>query len=305
MFDYKLLSALTAVVEQGGFEKAAQFLGLSQSAVSQRIKLLEMRIGQPVLVRDVPPRPTSLGRRLLNHVQQVRLLEGDLQHWVPMLDEEGSTPRLRIAVNADSLAIWWVNAISEVVRDNDLLFDLVVEDQAVGLKRMRSGDVAACLCAGETPVAGARAVLLGGMRYLALASPAFLQRYFSVDAPRQSLSQAPAIVYGPDDALQHRFLQRLGIEERFAHHVCPSTEGFMQMVRCGLGWGLIPELQAKEALRAGELVELIPDHPLDIPLYWHYWRGSRWLEKVTERLISNANTYLVDIVAENQASVVE
>lgn len=67
MFDYKLLAALAAVVEQGGFERAAQALGLSQSAVSQRIKLLEARVGQPVLVRETPPHPTDLGRRLLNH----------------------------------------------------------------------------------------------------------------------------------------------------------------------------------------------------------------------------------------------
>ncbi|RMM60805.1 Chromosome replication initiation inhibitor protein, partial [Pseudomonas syringae pv. atrofaciens] len=59
MFDYKLLSALAAVIEQAGFERAAQVLGLSQSAVSQRIKLLEARIGLPVLVRATPPSPTE------------------------------------------------------------------------------------------------------------------------------------------------------------------------------------------------------------------------------------------------------
>ncbi len=40
---------------------------------------------------------------LLNHVQQVRLLERDLQTLVPALDEEGLPERLRIALNADSL----------------------------------------------------------------------------------------------------------------------------------------------------------------------------------------------------------
>ena len=93
MFDYKLLSALAAVVEQAGFERAAQVLGLSQSAISQRIKLLEARVGQPVLVRGTPPSPTEIGRRLLNHVQQVRLLERDLQTLVPALDEEGLPER--------------------------------------------------------------------------------------------------------------------------------------------------------------------------------------------------------------------
>ncbi|MCF5757805.1 ArgP/LysG family DNA-binding transcriptional regulator, partial [Pseudomonas syringae] len=199
MFDYKLLSALAAVIEQAGFERAAQVLGLSQSAVSQRIKLLEARIGLPVLVRATPPSPTEIGRRLLNHVQQVRLLERDLQSQVPALDEEGMPERLRIALNADSLATWWAPAIGAFCTQHRLLLDLVVEDQDVGLKRMRAGEVAACLCGSERPVAGARSQLLGAMRYRALASPAFIARHFPDGVSPEALVRSAALVYGPDD----------------------------------------------------------------------------------------------------------
>lgn len=178
MFDYKLLAALAAVIEQGGFERAAQVLGLSQSAISQRIKLLEARVGQPVLVRASPPGTTEVGRQLLNHVQQVRLLERDLQRQVPALDEEGMPERLRIALNADSLATWWAGAVGNFCAQQNVLTDLVVEDQEVGLKRMRAGEVAACLCGSERPVAGARSLPLGAMRYRALASPVFMARHF-------------------------------------------------------------------------------------------------------------------------------
>ncbi len=196
MFDYKLLSALAAVVEQAGFERGAQVLGLSQSAISQRIKLLEARVGQPVLVRATPPTPTDIGRRLLNHVQQVRLLERDLQSQVPALDEEGMPERLRIALNADSLATWWAEAVSEFCAEQHLLLDLVVEDQAVSLKRMRAGEVAACICASERPVAGARSLLLGAMRYRALASPAFITRHFPQGVRADQLARTPALVFG-------------------------------------------------------------------------------------------------------------
>ena len=297
MFDYKLLSALAAVVEQAGFERAAQVLGLSQSAVSQRIKLLEARIGQPVLIRATPPSPTEIGRRLLNHVQQVRLLERDLQSAVPALDDEGLPERLRIALNADSLATWWAPAVSDFCADQHLLLDLVVEDQTVGLKRMRAGEVAACLCASERPVAGARSVLLGAMRYRALASPAVVARHFPDGVRADLLPKTPALVFGPDDFLQHRYLATLGVDGSFEHHLCPSSEGFIRLTEAGLGWGLVPELQVREQLANGVLVELLPDKPIDVPLYWHHWRnGGQLLGQLTEHLTRSAQRWLVPLL---------
>jgi LysR family transcriptional regulator (chromosome initiation inhibitor) len=296
MFDYKLLSALAAVIEQAGFERAAQVLGLSQSAVSQRIKLLEARIGQPVLVRATPPTPTEIGRRLLNHVQQVRLLERDLQSAVPALDEGGVPERLRIALNADSLATWWAPAVGDFCAEQRLLTDLVVEDQDVGLKRMRAGEVAACLCGSERPVAGARSVALGAMRYRALASPAFIARHFPDGVTAQALARSPALVFGPDDFLQHRYLASLGVEGGFEHHLCPSSEGFIRMTEAGMGWGLVPELQVREQLASGKLVELLTDRCIDVPLYWHHWRnGGQLLNQLTDHLSKNAGLWLVPL----------
>ncbi|MCO8162145.1 LysR family transcriptional regulator ArgP [Pseudomonas sp. 21LCFQ02] len=294
MFDYKLLAALAAVVEQAGFERAAQVLGLSQSAVSQRIKLLEARVGQPVLVRTTPPGPTDIGRRLLNHVQQVRLLERDLQGQVPSLDEDGLPERLRIALNADSLATWWAAAVGEFCIAHRLMLDLVVEDQEVGLKRMRAGEVAACVCASERPVAGARSLRLGSMRYLALASPRFIARHFPDGIEAAKLIQAPVLVFGPDDTLQHRYLASLGLHDSFEHHLCPSSEGFVRMLEAGLGWGLVPDLQVVEQLRGGQLVDLLPGHSIEVPLYWHHWRnGGQFLNRLTEHLARQSGQWLV------------
>ncbi len=299
MFDYKLLAALAAVIEQSGFERAAQVLGLSQSAVSQRIKVLEGRIGQPVLIRATPPSPTEIGRRLLNHVQQVRLLERDLQSVVPALDEGGTPERLRIALNADTLATWWAQAVGDFCAEHRLLTDLVVEDQDVGLKRMRAGEVAACLCGSERPVAGARSLLLGAMRYRALASPDFIARHFPAGITAHALARSPALVFGPDDLLQHRYLASLGIEGVFEHHLCPSSEGFIRMTEAGMGWGLVPELQVREQLASGRLVELLSDRCIDVPLYWHHWRnGGELLNQLTHHLAKKAGQWLVPLEAQ-------
>lgn len=60
-----------AVVEAGGFSRAAERLDLSQSAVSQAIANLEHRLGAMLLRRGTPPQLTEAGIRLLRFAQTV------------------------------------------------------------------------------------------------------------------------------------------------------------------------------------------------------------------------------------------
>lgn len=283
MLDYKLLEALATVIECGGFERAGEVLGITQSAVSQRIRTLEIRLGQPVLVRSPTPKATPVGQRLLNHVQQVRLLEQDLAGALPALTEPAT--RLRIAVNADSLATWWAGALSRFCQEEGVLLDLVIEDQDIGLRRMREGDVAACLCSSPQPVAGGRCIPLGVMTYLPLATPDYIRRHFPDGLTEKALRRAPAIVFGPNDQLQHRFLGMCGYHGPFPHHLCPSSEGFVHLARAGMGYGMIPELQARSELAEGSLVPITAGPYLEVPLYWHFWRhGGRVMERLTRAL---------------------
>ena len=167
-----------------------------------------------------------------------------------------------------------------------MLLDLQVEDQDVGLRRMRSGEVAACLCAAEQPVAGARSLLLGQMPYLAVASPAFVQRHFPQGVMAADVARIPAVVFGPDDRLQHRFVQQLGVTGEFDYHLCPSSEGFVRMLEAGVGWGMVPALQVTDELQSGRLLQLLPGQALQVPLYWHYWRsGGQLLAGLTDELV--------------------
>lgn len=272
MIDYKLLEALATVIETGGFERAGAVLGLSQSAISQRIRNLEIRTGQPVLLRSPVPKATPAGQQLLNHVQQVQLLERDLAKSLPTLSEPAT--RLRIALNADSLATWWADAVGEFCREEALLLDMVVEDQDIALRQMRDGDVAACICSNPQPVAGARCVPLGTMTYLPLATPEYIERYFSQGFNERSLRSAPAIIFGPNDQLQHRFLAQSGYHGAFPYHLCPSSEGFVKLALAGMGYGMVPEVQARLEIKAGRLVRIAPGQSLDVELYWHFWRNS-------------------------------
>lgn len=268
MLDYRLLDALAAVIETGGFERAAQKLHLTQSAISQRIRQLEQRLGQPVLLRTTPPRATTLGWRLNNHLQQVRQLE------MGLVSARDAFPlKLRLTVNADSMATWLAPALARCELSSKMDFDLVVEDQEVGLKRMRQGEVMACISAESRPVNGGAVMALGVLRYRALASPAFVDRYQTRTYP-QRLSQIPCLIFNHDDQLQHQFLESQGLTPPQRIHRVPSSEGFVQMALAGLGFGMLPELQVKRYLDQAELIDVGPAYHLDVPLFWHYWQAE-------------------------------
>ena len=289
MLDYRLLQALAAVTAQGGFEKAAAQLHLTQSAVSRRIKQLEAILGQPVLQRCTPPRPTLAGQRLLNHLQQVRQMEAALG----LADQE--VQLLRLATNADSLATWLPQAL--VLPDQpQLCFDLVVEDQSVSLKRMKQGDVMACICDSPQPLNGGAVMPLGALRYRAVASPDFIRRYQLQPLSPVLLAQAPCLVFSSDDALQHRFLQDIAGISPSHVHLCPSSEGFLKAVLAGLGFGLLPELQMQAHFANGDLIDLAPGYFLDTPLYWHHWQTeSPLLQQLRLQVLACARRCLVPI----------
>ncbi|QFQ87239.1 ArgP/LysG family DNA-binding transcriptional regulator [Paracoccus kondratievae] len=267
MMDYAALSALAEIIRRGSFEAAATALGVTPSAVSQRIKGLEERLGQVLIHRGPPATGTETGLRLMQHLDQVRLLESTL---AASLRPAGGPAVLRLAVNADSLATWFLPVLTAL----PLLYDLVVDDQDHARDWLRQGQVSGAIASEPVPVPGCDAIALGNMRYLALATPDFIARYFPDGVTEASLRTAPAIIFNAKDALQSRWVQlATGRRLHVPGHLIPASEPFARAVELGLGWGMIPETMAELALRAGRMQPLRPDLPLDVPLYWHVQRA--------------------------------
>src|SRR3712207_4026925 len=151
MLDYALLAALAAVVRTGSFERAARQLNVTPSAISQRINLLEERIGSVLVIRGQPCSATETGQRLCQHVEQVALLESSLRQTLPGLEAETRPVTLRLAVNADSLATWFIPAMAKT---EGFLFDLVVDDQDHSAEWLQRGEVAAAVTSYGKPVQG-------------------------------------------------------------------------------------------------------------------------------------------------------
>lgn len=273
MLDYRLLEALAAVVEEGGFERAARRLNITQSAVSQRIRQLEGEFGQPVLARTQPPEPTPAGLRLLRHVRRVGQLEADLGRAFEGREGTAHWRTLAVGVNADSLATWFVEAVLPLATQDRIALDVKVDDQERTHELLRTGEVVGCVSTRENAMRGCRVAFLGAMRYHCVCTPHFASHWFPSGLDAVAAGQAPAVVFNRHDTVHDRFLaDRLGESPPQApRHHCPDSLRFVDFVLRGAGYGMVPHLQAREPLAQGRLLDLSPDRAMQVRLYWHCW----------------------------------
>ncbi len=143
--------------------------------MSQRIKQLENLFGQPLLVRTVPPHPTEQGQKLLALLHQVELLE---EQWLGD-ENSGSTPLLlSLAVNADSLATWFLPALNPVLGNSPIRLNIQVEDETRTQERLRRGEVVGAISIQPQALPGCLVDKLGALDYIFVASPGFAAKYF-------------------------------------------------------------------------------------------------------------------------------
>lgn len=297
MLDYPGLQALAAVLREGSFERAARRLHVSPSAVSQRIKLLEERVGQVLVQRGSPCTGTEAGRRLCLHLEQVALLENELRRTNPDLvaGTSAGAPTLKLAVNADSLSTWFMDAMVAFTASGSELLDLRIDDQEHTGERLRDGEVMAAVTATGAAIAGCNTWPLGTMRYVAAASPAFVARHFTTGVTAAALARAPMMTYDRNDRLQERWLQAQGLASRghAPRHFLPSNLGYVRACEVGMGWGMHPTALIAEQLASGALVELAPGACLDVPLFWAYPRSAQQsLARLTQCVMAAAREWL-------------
>jgi LysR family transcriptional regulator (chromosome initiation inhibitor) len=264
--DLAQLRALSAAVAEGTFEAAARALHITPSAVSQRIRALEVAVGRVLLERSKPVRVTTSGAAVLRLARNIDLLTSDAR--VELGSDGDGVTSIPIAVNADSLATWILPALATLPAT--LVFDLHLDDQDHTAGLLRDGTVMGAVTALRAPVQGCTSTPLGAMRYRVTASPAFAARWFADGVTPAALAIAPVVVFDRKDDLQHAYLRRRA--HRALHppiQRVPSSVDFVSAVRLGLGWGMVPDLQSD-----GDdgLVDLDPASAVDVVLYWQQWQ---------------------------------
>lgn len=305
MLDSKPLEALAAVVEHGGFGPAAKALSLTLAAVSLRIKSLEEALGQRLLVRGKRVRATPAGQALLSHVKQVQLMESDLL--AGLAGQHAHTPwqQLAVAINADSVASWFLPGVASLVHRHKLLLDVLIDDQDHTHDALKSGEVMGCVTTLAQAMRGCVAEPLGVMRYRCVATPEVAQRCRTPQgrvSPHRLLSQ-PAVIFNRKDALQDTFLaQHFRLRNaNYPRHFAPAIDAFERAIELGLGWGMVPELHLHQRKGGPELVEVLPNAWVDVALYWQHWaREPASAQRLTRAVKEAARAVLPPLLTAEQ-----
>lgn len=294
MLDTRKGDALLAVIDTGSFEQAAALLHLTPSAVSQRVSAMESELGTPLIVRSKPCRATAAGQRLVQYLRRSRLLEEEF------LAENGQSEAhqlsVALAVNNDTLATWLLPGLAAFLVAEKILLDIMLDDQDHTYRLLSQGLALAGVSSEAEPMRGCQVTALGAMRYRLLAAPAFAARWFPGGLDREAARSAPLMVFDRKDNLQADFLQReLGLPPgSYPCHFMPASEAFMRAIVLGLGYGMVPEQQFGELVAQGTLVDLAPQRPTDVALYWHAWRvQSPKLERLSAQVIAAARQTLL------------
>ena len=287
--DGQQLAAFAAVIEYGSFDAAAAQLHVTPSAISQRIKALEQRVGQVVVVREKPCVATTAGVPLLRLAAQTALLEAEAL--TEMGDGDGSSPRIALAVNADSMATWFTGVFEAM---GDVLFDIRIEDQDHSARLLREGVVMGAVTTESTPVPGCRVLPLGVMRYVPVAGPSYIERHLPDGFTAHAVAAAPSLAWNRDDALQDMLVRKVFRRDiARPQHFVPTAEGFGSAVQADLGWGMFPEKLAEPALADGSFVRVAEAH-LDVPLFWQCWKlDSPLVGAITDAVQAAARKIMV------------
>jgi LysR family transcriptional regulator (chromosome initiation inhibitor) len=282
---------LAAIIDHGSFEAAASHLSVTASAVSQRVRALEVAVGRPVLRRTRPVELTSSGQAVVRFARQLDMLSADLAEEL----EPGTAatgPRLILVINSDSLHTWALAGLAAV--GGTVQLEILREDQDYSLELLRSGPAAAAITTTAKPAPGCSSRRLGVMRYLPVCSPDFAGRWFDAGVTAETLGAAPVLSYDRKDDLQDRYLRKISRKPLHPpRHYVPAASEFGEAIRLGMGWGLLPEIEIAADLDHRRLVALAPSSHVDVPLHWQQWRhGSAALDEVAAAIQNAARALL-------------
>jgi LysR family transcriptional regulator, chromosome initiation inhibitor len=265
--DYYQLQALWAVQKDSNFQRAAERLSITQSAVSQRIRALEDFVGSPLLIRSNPAQLTKLGQVYVSTYVQVHALYQALPS-----KSELKPSRLPLAVNEESFDLWFNKATISLANNQQLLFDVSIEDQDCTADLLRTAQALGCVSSEKGPIQGCYSYPLKPTKYICVAHKKFIDRFKLIPGNVEGLNNTPTAIYGPHDKIHERFLSQILKRRKIPNydaHTIPSVRGILELIESAQVLAVMPLEYVERQIESGKLLNLFPEFSMEQNLYWH------------------------------------
>jgi DNA-binding transcriptional LysR family regulator len=267
--DLHQLRVFQAAVKNGGFTRAGEELHLSQSTVSQHIKVLEEEFGGPLFLR-IGKRVvvTQAGQLLLQHAERIFR---DIRN-AEMAIREINTLKagtVRLGVGPTTLTYRLPQTLGNYIRRfPDIELMVLAGTTELLLDGLQSQHLDLAIVMSTAPRPGINLTLLGVEEMVVVVNRDHpLARKRSL-APAD-LASLRFILYGRNTAMQNlvdRYFESLGVRPRTTMEV-ENNEAIKSLVRAGLGASILPLCSVAEEKMCQLRVLRVKDKPLNRELY--------------------------------------
>lgn len=281
----KSLGIFAEVVAQGSFRAAARGLGMTPSAVTYHIQLLEETVGAPVFYRTTRRLTlTEAGEQLKHPAQMMRTLAKDGLR-AASAGQKTLSGVLRIALTVSLVRSPISKALAKFRHDNpDVALELFYSDVPQYLVADR---VDLALRAGALDDSSLRCTRVWSMPRAMVASPEFLTRYDEPLTPDE-LETLPWVKHSHLSSrrkLIHMTRGEVEVEQAGALSV-DNIEAMVDLACEGMAIASPPRHYVADLLAQERLVEILPDWSLpDIPVH-ALWPASKVENPLTKAFLA-------------------
>ncbi len=248
------LDAFIAVAENRSITNGAKKLGLSQTAMTQKIKALERSLGFSVFTRKrTGIEFTFEGAKLFEHTLKIKAWEGE---WNALSDNRivtisGSSSLLRARIIPKLLTFLRQNAQLKIQ------FDLI--DNISAISRLQSGYSQIVIVKPEEVMLEMDSKILKSERYIMVGPEIWKNRKISDILQNESI-----IDLDQNDKMTLDFLKKYNLKHNPKRYFVNNTDAILSLIESTLGFSVLSEEFALDALNSNQIVNLCPGKYLDV-----------------------------------------
>lgn len=264
------LEAFWAVVQKGTVQEASHILGITQTGVTQRIRSLEKQLETTLFIRSRKGmKLTTEGESLLQYVKislenegmtLSKIQKASFEHIIEIgISGPSSILRSRVIPNL----------LSQKAKYPKVRFRFDLSDGIENQEKLKTGQCDLAILEHQEVTKEMDSRILRAERFKLYVPKAWKKRKLLDVVENEAI-----IDFDPSDRMTYQYLEKYRLKNKAQpnRHYANNTDALLSMIEMGVGYSVLAEDFAKDAIKKGEIVDISPDQFFDykIALAWYY-----------------------------------